>query len=201
MATGGPTTISLGSDKSEWKTNSSAHGAGCAEATSSASPSARVAPGGLDSIDFGHTPHQLTAEELRARRPADGHSTVVLGTDAGRWGTNSSAHGVGSMEAVASASPRERTAPGGLDSIDFSKQDALASKEELLTRAAPGGTDSISHLADTDGPGASAEELAIVTAQQAFADADAFCDALRGVRFDLQDVTLQIGRASCRERV
>jgi hypothetical protein len=159
VATGGPTTISLGSDKSEWKTNSSAHGAGCAEATSSASPSARVAPGGLDSIDFGHTPHQLTAEELRARRPADGHSTVVLGTDAGRWGTNSSAHGVGSMEAVASATPRERTAPGGLDSIDFSKQAALASKEELLTRAAPGGTDSISHLADTDGPGASAEEL------------------------------------------
>ena len=80
--------------------------------------------------DAGMTQSALGASGLlrpaTGRQPCGGASTVFLGSDASEWTTNSSAHGVGGAEAVASAELRVRQAVGGKDSISFGSEAAAA---------------------------------------------------------------------------
>merc|ERR1719162_527268 len=85
----------------------------------------------------------LSADSLLARPYPGGSTTVVLGGDKGVWTTNSQAHGVGSVEAVAAAEDVVRQAPGGVDSINFGAEQSSLSSELLLARPSPGGATKI----------------------------------------------------------
>merc|ERR1711937_679787 len=103
-------------------------------------------PGGADSVNFSNyefhqlcTDARISAQELLARPQVGGSTTVVLGSDDSSWARDSQAVGVGSADAVALMKSVDRTAPGGVDSVDFSSKPAALSKEELLSRPAVGG--------------------------------------------------------------
>merc|ERR1719482_1442599 len=74
-------------------------------------------------------------------------TTVVLGGDDAKWTTASQVHGVGSIEACTVMEPRDRPAPGGVDSVDFAAKTVNPPVQALLARASPGGSDSV-HFGD-----------------------------------------------------
>jgi len=166
VAPGGKSVVLLGDDPTDWSTNSSAHGVGSAEAVLHAESRERLAPGGVDSIEFGKAHPGSSSEALLARpspggtcsinfsKPAPapcpprgspgGEASIVLGSDHAEWSTNSGIHGVGGAEAAAHTESRVRQAPGGIASIDFGQSaTSEVSRENLLARPSPGGTASI----------------------------------------------------------
>jgi len=137
---GGSTTVVLGGDSSEWTTNSTVVGVGSVEAIAVSETPVRHIQGGKASIEFGAAEGNLPSAELLARPSPGGETAITLGGDKVDWKTNSSAFGVGSVEAIAEAEPRSRPPPGGMDSVDsITCVGATASAEELLARRPTGG--------------------------------------------------------------
>lgn len=138
---GGSATVVLGGDSGDWSTNSQVHGVGSIEAIAASEARIRPSPGGYDSVDFAAADRGLSSEVLMARPSPGGQSDIMLGAENGEWKTNSSAVGVGSLEAVKLClETRLRPPPGGMDSVAGITVPGVApTAEELLERPAIGG--------------------------------------------------------------
>jgi len=180
VAPGGVSTVLLGGDETTWTTDSQALGVGSAEAVATAERRDRCAPGGASSIEFGKDSGNVPVEELLARPSPGGQetlllgasesatviprghpggeATVLLGSENTDWITSSSSHGVGGIEAAASAVPLVRQAPGGQSSLDFGRTSEQPCVEDLLSRPSPGGPVTVA-LATLNPQGPTKDEL------------------------------------------